>query len=113
MILNKSIRVALASFLLLCFSVVALPLDFFHNHEAEEVSCNPSSKHSTCQHKVHISKKAAYCFVCTIHFDKNFVIESPARQFLSTASVNPVSLLILPFYEAAAIVPSLRGPPSF
>ena len=112
MIKKRSIRIAISLFLLICFSAVAIPVDLFHNHAEEEVVCSDYSSHGSCQHKLHLSKKASYCFACAIHFDKTFVGTSQSAQ----VSNLPVAK-ILTEYKVTAIVferllTFLRGPPS-
>jgi len=112
MIKKRSIRIAISLFLLICFSAVAIPVDLFHNHAEEEVVCSDYSSHGSCQHKLHLSKKASYCFACAIHFDKTFAGTSQSAQ----ASNLPVVKLFTE-YKATAIVferlfTLLRGPPS-
>lgn len=111
MIIKKSLRTAIGGFLLLCFSIAAFPLDFFHSHSLES-ACKKVEKHSTCQHKFHISKKAAFCFTCNVHFDKNFIPayasfnlgeESVFQQFLVKASQ---------LYDVQLPLTFLRGPPA-
>lgn len=110
MIIKKSVRVAIGVFLLLCFSAAAFPLDFFHNHAAE-ISCSKSQEHGTCQHKFHIAKKAASCFVCNIHFDKNFITAQASQYFrINTESPTFLQKTVVA-YHAVLPLSSMRGPP--
>jgi hypothetical protein len=111
MTVNKSTRSVFALLLLLCFSVAALPVDFFHSHSAEPTQCQEASKHHSCQHKVHLSKKT-YCFACTLHFDKDFAFSYDEVQVLN----QPSKLSYFAGYSAIYIFhlrqSCLRGPPS-
>ena len=112
MILKKSIRVALASFLLLCFSVAALPLDFFHNHSTEQTVCSKTLKHGSCEHKLHITQKASFCFACTAHFDKHFSLYNPAEASIIQHFIKVSSRYFVTEYTSETFYISLRGPPS-
>lgn len=110
MIIKKSVRVAIGAFLLLCFSLAAFPLDFFHNHAAE-ISCSKNQEHGTCQHKFHIAKKASSCFVCNIHFDKNFIASQASQHFrINVESPQFLQKAVVP-YHVTRPLSSLRGPP--
>lgn len=110
MIIKKSIRVALSAFLLLCFSVAAVPLDFLHNHSEEQTSC--TSKQSSCQHKFHISKKASYCFACTVHFDKNFTFSYSEKSFTDQSFIRLINIDFIAEFTTETLLSFLRGPPS-
>lgn len=110
MISKKSIRVALSAFLLLCFSVAVIPLDFLHNHAEEQSRC--SSKHVTCQHKIHISKKASYCFACTVHLDKAFTFSYPLQSFIKPSITKLLSSDCIAGCYTKVVLSFLRGPPS-
>ncbi|MFD2161625.1 hypothetical protein ACFSJU_04420 [Paradesertivirga mongoliensis] len=112
MIIKKSIRAALASFLLLCFSAAVLPVDFFHDHSSERAGCSKSTEHNSCGHKLHITKKASFCFACTAHFDKHFSFH-PSLEIYVQQSVIEISFEdILEEYISETILFFLRGPPS-
>lgn len=112
MIIKKSIRSALSIFLLLCFSVAALPLDFLHNHEAEQIGCNNYPDGNSCNHKVHVSKKDSFCFACTIHFDKTFTFSHAAQAYVQQSFIKLFVHSNVPAYVAETLLSFLRGPPS-
>lgn len=114
MIKKKSIRVALSAFLLLCFSATAIPLDFLHDHGVEQTSsCSSSLKHSTCHHKLHISKKATYCLACVVHFDKSFTLTYSIQAYLKQTYLKLFIQDSFIEYSAETFVSFLRGPPSY
>lgn len=113
MIIKKSIRVVLSVFLLLCFSVTAIPLDFLHDHSAEQTTCSSSLKHSTCNHKLHISKKATYCLACVVHFDKNFTFTYSVQTYLKQTFIKVFIQDSLIEQSTEALISFLRGPPSY
>jgi hypothetical protein len=97
--------------LLICFSVVALPLDLLHNHN-DEIQCSDYGQTGNCTHKIHISKKGSFCFACAFHIDKTFLAPSNEQQTEDIAWIRifsenkVVSIVIEP------ILILLRGPPS-
>jgi hypothetical protein len=108
----KSIKAFLAFALLICFSVVALPLDLLHNHQEEEIQCSDYGHEGSCSHKVHISKKKSFCFACTLHFDKDFTNEKTEYRQVDAPWVqlfleNKVAAIII-----EPLLTLLRGPPS-
>ena len=112
MVKKRSIRAALSLLLLICFSVVALPLDFLHNHSEEEVQCSDFGKQGTCSHKLHISKKGNFCFACAIHFDKNFVntnneVKEAEAPWIRIFLEHKVTAIVI-----EPLLTLLRGPPS-
>ena len=113
MIITKSLRVGLASFLLLCFTAAALPLDFFHDHSTEQTSCSGTSKHSSCGHKVHVSKKTSFCLICAVHFDKCFDTSSPEAEYISYSFRKLLFGVCTDKTVSESTVSYLRGPPSY
>ena len=111
MILNKSIRRAIAVFMLFCFSAAAFPIDFLHNHSTE-TTCADILKHSTCTHKLHISKKAADCFACNAHFDKNFPLNYSKEIFISLTNTELNTVSCVECKLNCRYSYHLRGPPA-
>ena len=107
---KKSLRV-IASLLLLCFSVTALPLDFFHTHTTK-TSCSEGARHSTCHHKLHISKAEYPCFACNVHFDKTFILSESVVTLLEISDVRLLPAKRVEFYFEKLSSHSSRGPPS-
>lgn len=112
--IKRSFGVALSVVLLLSFSVTLIPLDFLHNHQTAEnkVPCVKDKAHSTCNHKLHITKKADFCWACAIHFDKSFTKIS----FIEKLKLSPgLSLFInndTVGYIIELLFTGLRGPPT-
>lgn len=108
--IKRSFGAGISMLLLLLFSVTVLPLDFLHNHSSAEQIC--SDNQAACNHKVHISKKAAYCWICAIHYDKSF---TNSRTQEPPAFLPAVKLLFdnaVTGYVAEILYTALRGPPS-
>ena len=107
---KKAISAGISMLLLLVFSVTILPLDFLHTHSVTEQVC--SDKNIPCSHKVHVAKKATYCWACAFHTDKSF-INSDTRE---TTVVLPVVKLLfdnaVTGYVTEILYTALRGPPS-
>lgn len=111
--LQKQITISISALLLLCFSVTVLPLDLFHDHSFETRSgCQDLVTLKRCEHKYHISQKAKTCWLCAIHYDKNFIRESE----IGNASLIPAFALFyqneVKAYFIKLIFSSLRGPPT-
>ena len=110
---KRSAGVLISYFLLILFSVVAFPLDFFHHHEAEEITaCSDSNGKSHCTHKVHLTEKSSYCWVCAIHFDKSFISDEVRYEYLSRSyhEIAVEKVIIYPALQLLSI--QLRGPPA-
>lgn len=110
--LRKSFGTSISFLLILIFSVAVIPLDFYHNHGAEQTVCSELAKTGYCHHKLHLSQKAKYCWVCAVHFDRHFAVshhlENPAsRQWVKAFSENKGNA-----YFASLIFTALRGPPA-
>jgi len=112
--IKKSFGLALSVVLLLSFSVTLIPLDFLHNHQTAQTqsSCVKDKTHSTCTHKLHITKKADFCWACAVHFDKTFTKVS----FIEKLKLSPgISLFInneTAGYFIERLFTGLRGPPT-
>ena len=104
----------MALFLLLCFSATLLPADLFHPHHANaQTGICKNTGGQQCQHKSHLLNKQSFCWVCAVHFDKNFLAEPVSLSGFT----NPTPSLkfihhSLRFYQAAIAQRSLRGPPA-
>ncbi len=112
--IKKSLGVVLSVVLLLSFSVTLIPLDFLHNHQTTQTqaSCSKDKANSACSHKLHITKKADFCWACAVHFDKTFTKIS----FVEKLKLSPgLSLFInndTVGYVIELFFTSLRGPPT-
>lgn len=112
--LKKSLGVALSVVLLLSFSVTLVPFDFLHNHQTAQaqIPCAKDGNQSSCTHKVHITKKAEFCWACAVHFDKTFTKVS----FIDKLKLSPgLSLFInndTAGYFIERLFTGLRGPPT-
>lgn len=112
--MKKSLGVALSVVLLLSFSVTLIPLDFLHNHQTSQTpaSCVNDKTHTTCTHKLHITKKADFCWACAVHFDKTFADVS----YIDKLKLFPgLSLFInndTVGYFIERLFTGLRGPPT-
>ena len=112
--IKRSLGVALSLVLLLSFSVTFIPLNFFHNHQTAEtkISCVKDKTHATCTHKLHIAKKADFCWACAVHFDKSFTKAS----FIEKLKLTPGLSLFINNDTAGYIIEllfsGLRGPPT-
>lgn len=109
---KKTFGLSLAVILLLSFSTVLLPLDFFHNHAPIPVSSGTEQVNSSSTEKVNVQNKADYCWVCAVHIDKTFTKTS----FYERIRLSPVMSVFLnnevTSYFVEQLLSTLRGPPS-
>lgn len=111
---KRSLGLALSVVLLLSFSLMLIPLDFLHSHQKPQtkVSCVKDKIHSSCTHKLHVTKKAEFCWACAVHFDKTFTKIS----FIEKLKLSPgISLFInndTVGYFLDLLFTGLRGPPA-
>lgn len=111
---KKSLGLALSVVLLLSFAVTLIPLDFLHNHQTSQtqVLCLKDKANTSCTHKLHITKKADFCWACAVHFDKTFTKVS----FIEKLKLSPgLSLFInndTAGYFIERLFTGLRGPPT-
>jgi len=109
---KKTFGFSFAVILLISFSTVLLPLDFFHNHSPIPSSSSNEQLNSTSQQKVNVQNKADYCWVCAVHIDKTFTKTS----FYEKARLSPVMSVFLnnevTSYFTELLLISLRGPPT-
>ncbi|MXV49729.1 hypothetical protein GS399_02010 [Pedobacter sp. HMF7647] len=108
--LKKSFGTGISALLLLIFSVTILPLDFLHNHKQEQL-CREARATGTCHHKLHVSDRGSFCWVCAIHVDKTF---NKADTKYSIENIPVVSFfkelkITAPIVEL--LLSTLRGPP--
>ena len=98
--------------LLLSFSTVLLPLDFFHNHAPIPASTGSEQLNSSSNEKVNVQNKADYCWVCAVHFDKTFTKTS----FYEKIRLSPMMSVFLnnevTSYFVEQLLSTLRGPPT-
>ena len=110
--IKKSLGISLSVVLLLSFSVTLIPLDFFHSHQYSQASCKADKTHSSCSHKLSLTKKADFCWACAVHFDKTFTKTS----FLEKIRLSPVVSVFIDNevtgYFVEQFFATLRGPPS-
>jgi hypothetical protein len=110
--LKKALGISVSVLLLLSFSVTLIPLDFLHNHQVQQVPCNDDKANSTCTHKVQITQKADFCWVCAVHYDKTFT----KTGFFEELKLSPgLSLFInneTVGYFMERLFIGLRGPPA-
>ena len=110
--IKRSFGLSLSVLLLLSFSVVSLPLDFFHKHGPIPSSTGGEKVNSSSSHKFNIQNKADYCWVCAVHFDKTFTRASAFERI----RLSPVMSVFLnnevTGYFIEQIFSSLRGPPA-
>lgn len=109
--IKRYISISLAALILLSFSVTLIPLDFIHNHKTSARRCAQDAANTTCTHKLHISKKADFCWACAVHFDKSFTTSS----FVENIKLNPVISIFVENDVTGTIFElifaGLRGPP--
>ena len=108
---KKSIASGIAAFLLLCFAVTVLPMDFFHDHAPEQIVCNDGQPDQPCKHKLHVSSKKSYCWVCAIHFDSQYTIVSVFEKISSFPSERLYLENEITGFFFQFLFPELRGPP--
>lgn len=111
--LKRHIGVSLSVILLLSFSVTLIPIDFLHSHNNyTQAPCKDDKANSTCTHKLHITKKADFCWACAVHFDKTFTKSS----FVEKLKISPVLSLFVNNdavgYFVERLFTGLRGPPT-
>ena len=97
-------------FLLCVFSIALTPWSSLHHHEEEEENCVEYGK--VCMHKVHVSRQAHNCLICSAHFEKDYhtspvlykvILESKAADESNGAKTSAAYTIL--------IGSSLRGPP--
>ncbi|TZF85768.1 hypothetical protein FW774_01470 (plasmid) [Pedobacter sp. BS3] len=110
--LKRSYKLLTSVVLLLSFSVTILPLDLFHNHSFKDTRCQEERLTGTCHHKVHVSEKTPFCWVCGIHYDKTFDKQQTAKKFESLPVVSFFLENHATKYIAELLFTALRGPPS-
>ncbi|NEU09051.1 hypothetical protein GZH53_12065 [Flavihumibacter sp. R14] len=108
--IRKSIGTGISVILLLCFSVTVLPMDFFHDH-AQQVVCKDSQPNKTCKHSTHVTAQKAYCWVCAIHFDRNFTSPDLFDNLSSLPAASIFSENEITSYFFECLFSALRGPP--
>ena len=110
--IKRSLGLSLSVLLLMSFSVILLPLDFFHNHAPIPAYSGAEKVNSSSSHQIKIQNKPDYCWVCAVHFDKTFTKASVFEK----VRLSPVISLFLnnevTGYVVEQLFSSLRGPPS-
>ncbi|WP_423146691.1 hypothetical protein [Rubrolithibacter danxiaensis] len=109
--IKKYSRSIFSLLLLICFSAGVIPLDFYHNHTFQPVSCQDTLKTGTCKHKLHLTEKASSCWVCAVHFDKTFVNASFKHSAQLHTVVSHYIQKEVSNHFIELIFSSLRGPP--
>ena len=109
---KKTFGLSFSVILLLSFSTVLLPLDFFHNHAPILVSKGSEQLNSSSSEKVNVQNKADYCWVCAVHIDKTFTKTS----FYEKIRLSPMLSVFLnnevTSYFVEQLLSTLRGPPT-
>ncbi|MFA6946815.1 MAG: hypothetical protein WC220_13045 [Pedobacter sp.] len=110
--IKRSFGISISVLLLLSFSAVLLPLDFFHNHAPIPSSTNTEQLSSSSTKKVNVQNKPDYCWVCAVHIDKTFTKTS----FYEKIRLLPVMSVFLnnevTSYVVEQLLSTLRGPPA-
>ena len=110
--IKKSLGIAFSVVLLLCFSVTLIPLDIFHSHQYTQASCKKDKAHSSCTHKLKITKKAEFCWACAVHFDKSFTKTSLIEKIKLSPAISVFAESKISGYFIEQLFSTLRGPPS-
>lgn len=113
--LRKYTLSLLSAILLLCFSLSVVPIDFFHSHitsKSAGYSCSPDGG-PTCEHKNHLALKSNFCWACSVHFEKTFLLNKPVFVYSSPVCVSFTIQHSARIYQLTSIHYSLRGPPIF
>ncbi|HXI00141.1 MAG TPA: hypothetical protein VNI52_07710 [Sphingobacteriaceae bacterium] len=108
--IKRSFGAGISMLLILLFSVTVLPLDFLHNHSSTNQIC--TDKKDSCNHKIHITQKASYCWVCAIHFDKTFTSSNKSETPALLPTVKLLFDNVVTGYVAEILYSALRGPPT-
>lgn len=109
--IKKSFGIGISALLLLCFSVTVLPLDFFHNHAAEQTVCKDPQTNKPCNHSVHVTSNKGFCWVCAIHVDNAFVTTDIYEKILSLPAIRVFAESEITGYFVKQLFAALRGPP--
>lgn len=102
----------LSVFLLISFSVTLIPLDFLHNHQSIPVVCKKDGTQSACNHKLHVTKKADFCWACAVHYDKTFTVSSYFEKLKVSPGLSQIVNNETVSYFIERLFTGLRGPPS-
>ena len=109
---KKTFGLSFSVILLLSFSTVLLPLDFFHNHAPIPVSKASEQLNSSSSEKINVQNKTDYCWVCAVHIDKTFTKTS----FYEKIRLSPMMSVFLnnevTSYFVEQLLSTLRGPPT-
>ncbi|WP_276364271.1 hypothetical protein [Daejeonella sp. H1SJ63] len=109
---KKKFGLSFSVILLLSFSTVLLPLDFFHNHDPIPSSSSADQLYSSSKEKVNVQNKADYCWVCAVHIDKTFTKTSFNEKIRLTPMMSVFLNNEVTSYFAELLLSSLRGPPT-
>lgn len=110
--IKKYISTVISLILLLAFSITVVPVELFHNQISEIDLCLNTETKQTCTHTSHISSENNYCWVCAIHFDKEF-INSPINSFHLKSEIKGFyTTRHLSAHSIKSILATLRGPPN-
>lgn len=91
-----------------------IPLDFLHNHQSSQtqLSCSKDKTQPNCGHKLHITKKADFCWACAVHFDKTFSKVTLSDKLKPTAELSLLIRNDIAGYVIEILLAGLRGPPT-
>jgi hypothetical protein len=109
---KKTFGFSLSVILLLSFSTVLLPLDFFHNHGPIPPSSASEQINSSSKEKVNIQNKSDYCWVCAVHIDKTFTKTSFDEKIRLSPMMSVLLSNEVTSYFTELLLSSLRGPPT-
>lgn len=109
---KKTFGLSFSVLLLLSFSTVLLPLDFFHNHGPIPVSKGSEQLNSSSTQKVNIQNKADYCWVCAVHIDKTLAKTSFYEKFRLSPMMSVFLNNEVSSYFVEQLLSTLRGPPA-
>ncbi len=109
--IKRPISILLSVLLLISFSVTLIPLDFLHNHKSVTTTCVKDGTKSACNHKLHVTKKADFCWACAVHYDKTFTITSYFEKLRVSPGLSLVINNKTVSYFIERLFIGLRGPP--
>jgi len=109
--IKRRIGTGISVFLLLCFSVTVLPMDFFHNHQEEKTICKDSQSNKSCKHAGHVTSKKNPCWVCAIHVDTHFTSVSVLDKIASFPAITIFAENEVAGFFLETLFSALRGPP--
>lgn len=101
----------MSALLLVSFSMILFPLDFFHNHSVGSLHISKAAKESTSTKQLK-ADGADYCWVCSVHFDKSFTNSTFVDKVEVSVPVSAFAESDFLGYFIEQLFSTLRGPPS-